>query len=76
MPQRFRRASARLTSDAVRRMGSLPWFSALPPEERSFVGLVVQAGLDEFGAWLKDTRRPRRPTRRSSQLLRAPSPAR
>ena len=57
MPQRFRRASARLTSDAVRRMGRLPWFSELPPEERSFVGLVVQAGLDEFAAWLKDTSR-------------------
>lgn len=58
MPHRFRRASARLTSDAVRRMGDLEWFTSLPPEERSFVGLVVQAGLDEFGAWLKDTARP------------------
>lgn len=39
-------------------MGSLPWFGALPPEERSFVGLVVQAGLDEFASWLRDTTRP------------------
>lgn len=39
-------------------MGSLPWFNALPPEERSFVGLVVQSGLDEFGSWLRDTSRP------------------
>ena len=39
-------------------MASLPWFVALPPEERSFVGLVVRAGLDEFAGWLKDTSRP------------------
>jgi hypothetical protein len=56
--QRFRRATARLTTDAVARMATLPWFGALPPEERSFVGLVVKAGLDEFGAWLRDTSRP------------------
>jgi len=56
--QRFRRATARLTTDAVTRMGALPWFAALPPEERSFVGLVVQTGLDEFATWLRDTSRP------------------
>jgi len=56
--QRFRRATARLTTEAVTRMASLPWFVALPPEERSFVGLVVRAGLDEFAGWLKDTSRP------------------
>lgn len=39
-------------------MAGLPWFGALPPEERSFVGLVVQAGLDEFASWLRDTSRP------------------
>jgi hypothetical protein len=47
-----------MTTDAVARMATLPWFGALPPEERSFVGLVVKAGLDEFGAWLRDTSRP------------------
>ena len=56
--QRLRRASARLTTDAVTQMGSLPWFAALPPEERSYVGLVVQAGLEEFATWLKDPSRP------------------
>lgn len=55
---RFRRSTARLTTDAVTRMGSLSWFAALPPEERSFVGLVVQAGLNEFAAWLRDPTRP------------------
>src|SRR6476646_1626298 len=53
--QRLRRMSARLTTEAVAGMASLPWFAALPPEERSYVGLVVQAGLDEFASWLRDT---------------------
>ena len=53
-PQRLRRMSARLTTEAVAGMAALPWFAALPPEERSYVGLVVQAGLDEFAAWLRD----------------------
>jgi hypothetical protein len=47
--------SAKLTTEAVAGMASLPWFAALPPEERSYVGLVVQAGLDEFAKWLRDT---------------------
>ncbi|MBK5305368.1 MAG: helix-turn-helix domain-containing protein [Frankiaceae bacterium] len=55
---RFRRATSRLTTDAVSRMATLPWFGGLPPEERSFVGLVVQAGLDEFASWLRDTSKP------------------
>ena len=58
MPQRLRRSTARLTTDAVARMATLPWFGALPPDERSFVGLVVKAGLDEFASWLKDTSKP------------------
>jgi hypothetical protein len=55
---RLRRASARLTTEAVASMASLPWFVALPPEERSYVGLVVQAGLEEFASWLRDPTRP------------------
>ena len=46
--------SARITTEAVAGMAALPWFAALPPEERSYVGLVVQAGLDEFATWLRD----------------------
>src|SRR4051795_7136918 len=53
-PQRLRRMSAKLTTEAVAGMASLPWFTSLPPEERSYVGLVVQAGLDEFASWLRD----------------------
>lgn len=58
LAQRFRRASARLTTDAVGRMAVLPWFAALPAAERSFVGLVIQAGLEQFAAWLRDTSQP------------------
>ncbi|MCU1673629.1 MAG: PucR family transcriptional regulator [Frankiales bacterium] len=39
-------------------MASLPWFNAMPPEERSYVGLVVQAALEEFASWLRDPSRP------------------
>jgi hypothetical protein len=53
-PQRLRRMSARITTEAVAGMAALPWFAALPPEERSYVGLVVQAGLEEFATWLRD----------------------
>src|SRR4051812_10725483 len=53
-PQRLRRMSAKLTTEAVAGMAALPWFTSLPPEERSYVGLVVQAGLDEFASWLRD----------------------
>ena len=56
--QRFRQASARLSTDAIARMSSLAWFTALPPEERSYVGLVVQTGLDQFASWLRDPSHP------------------
>lgn len=34
-------------------MEGLPWFAALPPAERSHVGLVVHAALDVFADWLR-----------------------
>jgi hypothetical protein len=39
-------------------MAGLPWFADLPAEERSSVGLVVQAALAEFASWLRDPTRP------------------
>jgi DNA-binding PucR family transcriptional regulator len=53
--QRVRRASPRLSTAAVRRMESLPWFAALSAEQRSWVGLVVQSGLASFAGWFRDT---------------------
>jgi hypothetical protein len=52
--QRVERASSRLARVAVQRMEDLPWFQALPPPERADVGLVVQAGVGAFTAWLRD----------------------
>jgi hypothetical protein len=56
--KRVRQASARLTTEAVGRMTEVAWFASLPADERSYVGLVVQAGLDEFASWLCDPSRP------------------
>jgi hypothetical protein len=53
--QRVRRASSRLSTEAVRAMESLPWFVNLPPAQRADVGLVVQAGIGAFTDWLHDT---------------------
>jgi len=52
--QRVQRATARLSTRAVVRMTQLPWFEALPPQQRADVGLVVQTGLGAFAAWLRD----------------------
>ena len=52
--QRVRRASSRLSTDAVQQMDSLPWFSGLPPAQRADVGLVVQAGIAAFTDWLRE----------------------
>jgi PucR C-terminal helix-turn-helix domain/GGDEF-like domain len=35
-------------------MEELPWFEVLPAAQRADVGLVVQAGLAVFTAWLRD----------------------
>jgi hypothetical protein len=52
--QRVRKASSRLSTEAVQQMDSLPWFTALPAAQRADVGLVVQAGIGAFTGWLKD----------------------
>ena len=37
---------------------SLPWYRALPAEDRSWVGLVVQAGIPSFTSWFSDPDTP------------------
>jgi sugar diacid utilization regulator len=32
---------------------TLPWFSAMPPQPRSLVGLILQAGIRGFADWLR-----------------------
>lgn len=56
--QRVRRASSRLSGQAVLEMQQLPWFAALSAEQRSWVGLVVQAGMLAFGDWLQQGEAP------------------
>ena len=59
--QRVDAATTRLSTSAVQRMAELPWFDALPAQQRADVGLVVQAGLGAFTAWLRAPERPPAP---------------
>ncbi len=56
--ERVREASSPLSADAVRSMQRLPWFAALPAEQRSYVGLVVHKGLELFAQWLRQPASP------------------
>lgn len=48
-------AADALSRAAIARMEStLPWYSALPAQQRAWVGLVAQAGVRSFMAWLED----------------------
>lgn len=49
---RLRRGAGALATAAVQRMEErLPWYRALPPEDRSWVGLVAQQGIAAFVSW-------------------------
>ncbi|GAA4143334.1 fatty acid biosynthesis transcriptional regulator FasR [Actinomadura keratinilytica] len=37
----------------------LPWFRRMPPEQRSWIGLVAQAGIAAFVEWFKSAERTR-----------------
>ncbi len=56
--QRVQQESSALSSRAVRAMEELPWFAGLGPEQRSYVGLVVHAGLRTFAQWLRTPGQP------------------
>ena len=46
------RATGEMTTAAAKRMEeTLPWFRGLGPQERSWVGLVAQAGITAFIDW-------------------------
>ncbi|KAA1426651.1 PucR family transcriptional regulator [Nocardioides antri] len=52
--RQLRGASGRLSTAATTRMESdLPWFAELGAEERSWIGLIVQAGIRDFIDWYK-----------------------
>ncbi len=52
--RRIEQATGRLATQSVARMDDeLPWFRVLPPDQRSWVTLVVQAGLQSYVEWLR-----------------------
>lgn len=53
--RRVRGAAGDLAAATMRRLESdLDWYRALPAEERSWVGLVAQAGITAFVDWFAD----------------------
>ncbi len=53
--RRMERHAGALATAAISRMEErLPWYRAMPPEDRSWVGLVAQAGIAAFTAWLRE----------------------
>jgi hypothetical protein len=53
--RRIERAAGSLATAAVSRMdATLPWFRGMPAEQRSWINLVLHAGIDSFVVWLRD----------------------
>jgi DNA-binding PucR family transcriptional regulator len=52
--RRLERASGQLSTRAQHEMeATLPWFSAMPPQPRTLVGAIIQAGIQGFADWLR-----------------------
>jgi len=57
--RRVRDGAGLLAAAAMRRLDEdLQWYRALPAEDRSWVGLVAQAGITAFVTWFADPTRP------------------
>ena len=68
--RRLERAISTLAAEAIERMDeTLPWYAAMPPEHRSWVGLVAQAGI---AALRRVVPRPRTRSRPSPPTCSAP----
>ncbi len=53
--RRVREATGVLITAALRRLDEeLPWYRALPAEDRSYVGMVAQSGITSFVAWFAE----------------------
>lgn len=50
---RIDRAAGELSTAATRQMEGHDWYRALPAQSRSWAGLVAQAGIGAFIAWLR-----------------------
>ncbi len=56
-------AAGELMTAAHRHLDArLPWYRALPAQERSWVGLIAQSGIAAFVAWCRDSSHPTRLT--------------
>lgn len=61
-----------LAAAALRKLDeTLPWYRALPAEDRSWVGLVAQAGISSFTSWFSD---PSTPPHGASEIFAAAPP--
>ncbi|MCL3860672.1 CdaR family transcriptional regulator [Actinotalea sp. K2] len=70
--RRLHDGSGLLAAAALRKLDdNLPWYRALPAEDRSWVGLVVQAGISSFITWFSD---PATPPRGASEIFAAAPP--
>src|SRR4051794_2645045 len=53
--RRLERSVGSLTTSTVTRMErDMPWFRNLSAEDRSWIGLIVQAGINAFVAWYRE----------------------
>ncbi|MDQ1747900.1 MAG: hypothetical protein QOD07_2163 [Frankiaceae bacterium] len=51
--KRMQRAASDIAAESLARMeAKLPWFAAMSPNQRSWIGLVAQAGVASFAEWL------------------------
>jgi hypothetical protein len=58
--KRIEQAMGELGTDAMARMeDKLPWFRRMSAENRSWIGLVAQAGIAAFVEWFKNAEKPR-----------------
>ncbi len=65
--KRLEQSSGSLAAQAIARMDeTLPWYRAMPPENRSWIGLVAQAGIAAFTEWF---RRPDAPQAISTDVF-------
>jgi sugar diacid utilization regulator len=53
--RRLQKSVGSLTTAALARMDrDMPWFRSLSAEDRSWIGLIVQAGINAFVTWYRD----------------------
>lgn len=53
--RRIQKAVGPLTASTLERMErDMPWFRQLSAEDRSWIGMIVQAGIKAFVAWYRD----------------------